>query len=145
MGESIPVDGSVALLGYHSRSGILKVDARFIGSHARFCRSIRFLEIAKTLDSTVPPQSSTWHIASQPRPVSRKALAFWGLVSSAVLAIWLVLPRNIRMATYEAMRKFGRLLYGPPDDYSTAQRLPFGLYLEYRGEPDLFYNEGNAL
>jgi aminoglycoside phosphotransferase (APT) family kinase protein len=46
---------------------------------------------------------------------------------------------------YGLLRRLGRLLYGKPADHSTVQKVPFGLYLKYQGDPDGFRNEFNAL
>ncbi|WKT50819.1 hypothetical protein QSH57_015789 [Fusarium oxysporum f. sp. vasinfectum] len=45
----IDVDGQYPLLGDHSRSGIRKVDAHFIGTHARLASSMRWLEVRKQI------------------------------------------------------------------------------------------------
>ena len=45
--EPIPLDGVYPLLGDHSRLGTEKIDPRFIGTHARLCKSIRYLELTK--------------------------------------------------------------------------------------------------
>lgn len=51
IGDEKPVDviGANALLRDHSRQGIEKVDARLAGSHARFCRSIQLVNIARAM------------------------------------------------------------------------------------------------
>ncbi|KAH7219932.1 hypothetical protein BKA60DRAFT_647395 [Fusarium oxysporum] len=43
----IDVDGQYPLLGDHSRSGIRKVDTRFIGTHARLASSMRWLGLRR--------------------------------------------------------------------------------------------------
>ncbi|KAF9767113.1 hypothetical protein IL306_000378 [Fusarium sp. DS 682] len=45
----IDVDGDYALLGDHSRTGIRRIDARFIGTHSRLAPSMRWLELKKKL------------------------------------------------------------------------------------------------
>ena len=43
------------------------------------------------------------------------------------------------------LQRIGERLYGRPNDYSTVQRLPFGLYLKLQRETDSYRNESNAL
>ncbi|KAH7163498.1 hypothetical protein B0J13DRAFT_538692 [Dactylonectria estremocensis] len=46
----IALAGSFPLLGNHSRSGIPKVDARFVATHARLVPSIRWIEVGKQIN-----------------------------------------------------------------------------------------------
>ncbi|KAI3325312.1 kinase-like domain-containing protein [Xylariaceae sp. AK1471] len=155
--EPIEVDGSLPLLGDHSRSGIVSIDARFIGTHARLCSSIRFLDIARSiapeiLGESLPPSalhsSSPLH-ASLVQHVMSTALnlklPLIAAIGNSFLTFWRLVPWKARIAVYELLRKLGAALYGPPNDYSTVQRLPFGLYLKYHGEAAGFRNEFNAL
>ena len=142
------IGSAYALLADHSRSGIEKIDPRFVGSHARLCKNIQFLEIAGKIASETLPQTSVklptaWHAGPQEMP--RKLSTLKSVLGRAALTIWLLFPNRVRITAYETLRKLGRLLYGEPDDYSTVQRVPFGLYLKYQGEPDGFRNEFNAL
>lgn len=43
------IEGPYALLGDHSRLGILTVDARFVGTQARLARSIRYVANARSI------------------------------------------------------------------------------------------------
>lgn len=61
--QRFKIDGPYPLLGDHSRFGTPTVDARFIGTYARFSRSIRLLDIASTF------------AAAEPLPDSRNAIA----------------------------------------------------------------------
>jgi hypothetical protein len=56
-----------------------------------------------------------------------------------------MIPTHLRIVAYEVLRRLGEHLYGKPRDSSTVQRLPFGLYLKFQGEPDSYRNESNAL
>ncbi|KAF5639454.1 phosphotransferase family [Fusarium tjaetaba] len=58
----VDVNGAIALLGDHSRQGIEKVEARLIGSHARFCRSIQLVNLARTIapDLFSEPKTTTY-------------------------------------------------------------------------------------
>lgn len=139
-------------MGDHSRSGIQKVDPRFVGTHARLSRSIRFLDIAKKIAPEVSPRPSesltnppALHLTLGSRAVPRELFRLSSPLTRVLLAVWLILPSKIRIAAYELLRRLGRLLYGEPNEYSTVQRLPFGLYLKYQGELDGFRNEFNAL
>ncbi|KAG8428737.1 hypothetical protein J3459_002474 [Metarhizium acridum] len=141
----IAISGKYALLGDHSRSGIDKVDARFIGTHARLCRSIQLVNIARSMTPSLLSQESPKPIpkSHQTRIRPRTRLNQTRLLSP-FLHIWLLLPATARIAVYELLRKLGHRLYGL-DDADNVQRLPFGLYLKYRGEPDLQRNEFHAL
>lgn len=54
--QPLQLDGANPLLGDHSRTGIMTVDPRFLGTHARLCRSIQFVKLAKKFarDSASP-------------------------------------------------------------------------------------------
>ncbi|KAI1345438.1 hypothetical protein F5Y01DRAFT_300504 [Xylaria sp. FL0043] len=155
--KPIKVDGALPLLGDHSRTGIQHADARFIGTHARLCNSIRYLDIARTIAPEIlgvsrpaplaPHPPSLWHQWPIPRAVSGTISTVLPLATMghAVLTLWLVVPNRARIAAYELLRKLGRAIYGPPTDYSMTQRLPFGLYLKYRGLPAGYRNEFKAL
>jgi aminoglycoside phosphotransferase (APT) family kinase protein len=74
-----------------------------------------------------------------------KGFPLSGHLAGALLRVWTMFPTEVRVLAYELLRKAGERLYGKPNDYSTVQRLPFGLYLKYQGEPEGFRNEFNAL
>lgn len=140
------------MLGDHSRLGTEKVDPRFVGSHARLCRSIRFLEIAKRIAPEVvaqPPASSAeppaQRVLARPQTAQWELFSYTSLLGRGLLTAWLLFPNKIRIAAYEMLRRLGESLYGKPNHYSTVQRLPFGLYLKYQGEPEGSHNEFNAL
>jgi len=67
------------------------------------------------------------------------------LMVSTFLAVWTLCPGQVRIGAYELLRKLGQRLYGPPDHFVSVQRLPFGMYLKYHGDPDGYRNEFNAL
>ncbi|XXG99277.1 hypothetical protein Hte_005614 [Hypoxylon texense] len=146
--EPIEVDGAYPLLGDHSRSGIAKVDPRFVGSQARLCRSLQFLNISKRLSIELLPQSLSSLIGL---PAWRSNVGPWncwrlsGLCTGAFLRVWLLVPGKVRIAWYRMLQKLGRRLYGNHDGNATVQRLPFGLYLKYNGETEQSRNEFNAL
>ncbi|KAK4446309.1 kinase-like domain-containing protein [Podospora aff. communis PSN243] len=140
--EPIEIDGTYPLLGDHSRHGITKVDARFLGSHARLSKSIQLVAVSKALSSKVP---------CQPPVAKRKPLEFlfrkFSTVLSAVLSValaaWRTLPSSIKFSTYATMHKLGGLMYR--QEHQLVQRLPFGLYLKRHGESAELRNEFNAL
>ncbi|SPQ24568.1 0c704a95-11e6-4036-93cf-00d274128476 [Thermothielavioides terrestris] len=119
--EPIEIDGPYALLGDHSRTGIMTVDARFIGTHARLSRSMRFVEIA--------------------RRIAPEILA----ATRALLLTWLLLPSRARAAAYRTLKRLGEMIYPVPDPTLQVRRLPFGLYLKYANDADMANNEFNAL
>ncbi|KAI2603351.1 kinase-like domain-containing protein [Hypoxylon fragiforme] len=140
--EPIEVDGMYPLLGDHSRSHIVNVDPRFVGSHARLCESIQLVNISKKLSHK--KQSSTSFIGLR----RQNSLGFSNLWKGAFFTVWRWLPSKFRMICYEMLQRIGERLYGMPwyDGTDTVQRLPFGLYLKhYRGSADLARNEFNAL
>ncbi|KUJ15474.1 kinase-like protein [Mollisia scopiformis] len=145
----IDTDGSYPLLGDHSRLGIEKVDPRFIGTHARFSPSCRWLHIAEQIALSKEPSSRTKYLTKQPAKTSqsdqRSPFSITGLISTACLAVWVRFPDRVRVATYKMLQKIGYRLYGKPNAWESVQRLPFGLYLKYLEDPDRFRNEFNAL
>ncbi|KAI0332799.1 hypothetical protein GY45DRAFT_1352463 [Cubamyces sp. BRFM 1775] len=149
--DPVEVDGPYALLGDHSRTGIQKVDPRFVGTHARLCKSIRYVEIAREIAPEIlPPSPSSPSRRAAPCPSQptsgRKASSPSSVLPTGVfLSVWLMFPNRLRIAAYDVLRDIGERLYGKPNGYSTVQRLPFGLYLKYQGEPAGFRNEFNAL
>ncbi|TVY25258.1 hypothetical protein LHYA1_G007005 [Lachnellula hyalina] len=148
--DTIDLNGSYPLLGDHSRLGIEKVDPRFIGTHARLCPSIRWLGIKKQISRNTKVHSSTStdlenQSTAGPQTDQRSPFSFLGLLKAAFLAVWLMVPDGVRIVTYKMLQKVGHRLYGKPNAYELVQRLPFGLYLKYSGDPDAFRNEFNAL
>ncbi|KAI8970767.1 kinase-like domain-containing protein [Trametes punicea] len=146
----IDVQGRYALLGDHSRSGIEKVDPRFVGTHARLCRSVQYIELAKEIASEIMSESlqpsgrrPTRHI----KPYVRKCASFLSqlLPTKVFLPIWLLFPSKLRMAAYDVLIKVGKCMYGRPASASAIYRLPFGLYLRYPGHLATCRNEFNAL
>ncbi|KAH8697254.1 hypothetical protein BGW36DRAFT_378322 [Talaromyces proteolyticus] len=150
--EPLPVDGTYPLLGDHSRSGIEKIDPRFVGTHSRLCRSIRFLELTKRLAADNLPQVSgssiwcyIWQSPVQSQMQSRKRFSLTTCATGTFLAVWLMFPRKFRISSYNILRRVGEYIYGKSNGYSTVQRLPFGLYLKFQGQNGMFRNELNAL
>ncbi|KAI1404934.1 hypothetical protein F4819DRAFT_494538 [Hypoxylon fuscum] len=145
--EPIEIDGVFPLLGDHSRSGIVKVDPRFVGSQARLCKSIQFIAISKRLSSETllrPSSPSISPLARRPNMALRNHWGLRSLCTGAFLTVWLLVPNKVRIACYKRLQKLGKLLYGKVDD-AAVQRLPFGLYLKYHAEADSSRNEFNAL
>ncbi|TVY55426.1 hypothetical protein LSUE1_G009591 [Lachnellula suecica] len=148
--KPLELEGCFPLLGDHSRSRIQKVDARFLGTQARLCKSFRWLEIAKqvALDQEARTTPSKNHAKGSKKGLERDKKnnpSLGGLLGSVCLAVWLVVPARARVAAYKLLRKAGDYLYGAPDATAQVRRLPFGLYLKYLGDPDGFRNEFNAL
>ncbi|AEO68185.1 uncharacterized protein THITE_2145395 [Thermothielavioides terrestris NRRL 8126] len=156
--EPIEIDGPYALLGDHSRTGIMTVDARFIGTHARLSRSMRFVEIARRIapeilagQLPVSPMNragETRRGAEHPAPAltSTSPLTYLaGLATRALLLTWLLLPSRARAAAYRTLKRLGEMIYPVPDPTLQVRRLPFGLYLKYANDADMANNEFNAL
>ncbi|QGA21624.1 hypothetical protein EYB26_009335 [Talaromyces marneffei] len=150
--EPIPLDGAFPLLGDHSQSGTEKIDPRFIGTHARLCKSIRYFELTKKFAADRLPCVSGSLICRslsyffvQFQQAHRGILSITGHLTRVFGVIWSLFPAKFRLAGYNVLRRLGERLYGKSNGYSTVQRLPFGLYLKFQGEVDWFCNEFNAL
>ncbi|KAK0733034.1 hypothetical protein B0T26DRAFT_736119 [Lasiosphaeria miniovina] len=117
----IELDSSFSLLGDHSRQGIEKVDARFIGSHARLSGAIQFLDISRTLSHAPmsPIATRTQHLSTV---LLKPFTALCRLFSRVLLAGWRAVPSSVRH------------FYGQEP-----------LAAAYRAESDELRNEFNAL
>lgn len=150
--EPIPLEGVYPLLGDHSRSGTEKMDPRFIGTRARLCRNIRYLNLSRKFAADRLPRVSVsliWrsilYFFLQFQRVHTGVFSITGHLTGVFGAIWSLFPAKFRLAGYSVLRRLGERLYRKPNGYSTVQRLPFGLYLKFQGEFDGFRNEFNAL
>ncbi|KAG5782230.1 hypothetical protein H9Q73_004099 [Fusarium xylarioides] len=114
--QPVDVNGAIALLGDHSRQGVEKADARLIGSHARFSRSIQLVNLARTI---------TPGLFTEPNTI-------------------IDVPQQKFPVPYDLLRRLGRCFYAK-DGNAQVQRLPFGLYLKYNSNLDTLRNEYNAL
>ncbi|KAL2158703.1 hypothetical protein VTH06DRAFT_4185 [Thermothelomyces fergusii] len=160
--KPLRVQGSCALLGDHSRSGISKVDFRLVGTQARLARSIRYVEIAKRIAPQILPRqlgdpappatdvvrASSGHFLpwAWPSPlISGPAKSLINLLGRSLISSLRILPRRARAVAYEALRKLGERLYGRDDESNFAQRLPFGLFLKHQSTAAVARNEFNAM
>lgn len=148
--EELDIQGYYPLLGDHSRSGLQKVDARFLGTHARFAPNFRWLQLANDFalaegSQVTPPRVRSYGATSGIlRSGRRVAFSFKEFLTNTCISIWVKFPERIRVATYKILRMIGHRIYGS-NPVGPAQRLPFGLYLKDRREIDLLQNEFNAL
>ncbi|KAI1662751.1 hypothetical protein F4813DRAFT_394895 [Daldinia decipiens] len=146
--EPIEVNGIRPLLGDHSRSGITKVDPRFVGSQARLSKSIQYLGLYERLSSETQPQPSCLsidHPAQRSNITLQNRWNLLGLCMVAFFTVWRLVPSQVRIFCYKILLRLGERLYGSPDDYLSIQRLPFGLYLKLDVDDDFSRNEFNAL
>ncbi|KAF4448072.1 hypothetical protein F53441_8464 [Fusarium austroafricanum] len=130
----IEIDGQYALFGDHSRFGIPPVDARFVGTHARFASSIGWLEVKKQIAEDEIPMH-------QGKTAYRPGFLFrvFQTLRNMSWRAWLFMPNFARLSTYKLLGKFGH-----ETSSSGVRRLPFGLYL--KGTTDHWArNELNAL
>ncbi|KAJ4011814.1 hypothetical protein NW766_007114 [Fusarium irregulare] len=127
--QPVDVNGVIALLGDHSRQGIEKADARLIGSHARFCKSIQLVKLARDI---------------APVRIPSQSLDLGRVLQHPLMRLWRLFPSARRRMTYELLRKIGNRFYSK-DEYALVQRLPFGLYLKCNSDSDTIRNEYNAL
>ncbi|KAM3425900.1 hypothetical protein NHJ13734_009827 [Beauveria thailandica] len=113
--DPIQLNGSLALLGDHSRAGIEKVDPRFVGTHARLCKSVQLVNLIEImapellkrnhdLRPTTPAATTAplGGITSRQRPFS---LAW--LFSRPLFFIWRLIPQALRFSAYEKLMRFG--------------------------------------
>ncbi|KAF5026459.1 hypothetical protein F66182_1446 [Fusarium sp. NRRL 66182] len=147
--QPVDVNGVIALLGDHSRQGIEKADARLIGSHARFCRSIQLVNLARTIAPGLFSEPTATTITGSPRqqfPVRMRSssLGLGHAFLRPIMLLWRFFPSTVRIAAYELLRRMGSRFYGR-DGHAPVQRLPFGLYLKYNSDADALRNEYNAL
>lgn len=150
--DPIQVDGSYPLLGDHSRTGTPYVDPRFVGTHARLCRSFQFVELSKKFSSH-GASSRAQSAPAVPKTKQRSitdALKIWPRISSltqpflvTLLAAWLLIPARVRVVAYRTLRQAAQRFIEP--DCDTVQKLPFGLYLKCARDLDSLRNEVNAL
>ncbi|KAF5643559.1 kinase [Fusarium tjaetaba] len=136
----IDVDGQYPLLGDHSRSGIRKVDARFIGTQARLASSMRWLEVRKHIvnNETTIAQAPIQPSVSRPGLIS----AIFQICRTVFWRAWLLNPQFIRLSAYKVLKNIGHRLYGSTSSLAVS-RLPFGLYLKATNEGA--FNESKAL
>ncbi|KAF5591394.1 kinase-like domain protein [Fusarium subglutinans] len=145
--QPVDVNGAIALLGDHSRQGIEKADARLIGSHARFSRSIQLVNLARTIaPGLFSEPKTTTDVPQQQFPVRMRSssLGLGYTFVRPIMLLWRFFPSQVRIATYDLLRKLGSCFYGK-DGNAQVQRLPFGLYLKYNSDSDTLRNEYNAI
>lgn len=141
------MNGAFALLGDHSRQGIEKADTRFIGTHARFCKSIQLVKLARTIAPSLLSEPTTIaEPARQQIPVRMRSshLGLGHAFLYAAMPLWRLFPSTIRITVYRLLIKVGNYFY-KKNGNAMVQRLPFGLYLKYNSDSDTLRNEYNAL
>ncbi|KAH7309860.1 hypothetical protein B0I35DRAFT_359428 [Stachybotrys elegans] len=145
--------GRFALLGDHSRLCLLmKIDPRFIGTHARFAAGLRYLDVAADISAdnlSRPPATQNRDLlqrscerplfAQDTTPPSRL-----GLVGRLFFFIWRRLPNAFRLSAYGLLKDLAKRYYAERDT-PAVQSLPFGLYLKEHEEPEVCRNEFNAM
>ncbi|KFA56120.1 hypothetical protein S40293_00062 [Stachybotrys chartarum IBT 40293] len=147
----LDINGRYPLLGDHSRSGFEKVDARFVGTHARLCQSIQYLTLEKDFEREAVVRATR-------TPGDNEMLTFWaptmlyrvgGFLRSlpgwTLLQLWRRFPDTIRLAAYKGLKRLGAWIYGDGKESTSVQRLPFGLYLKRHSDIEQCHNEFNAL
>ncbi|KAM3472486.1 hypothetical protein MY8738_008857 [Beauveria namnaoensis] len=127
--DPIQMKGSIALLGDHSRAGIDKVDPRFVGTHARLCKSVQLVNLFKTMAPELHKRDDAL-LATAPAATT----APLGCVLSP-----------LRFSAYEKLMRFGDYWYGATGASGNVAKLPFGLFLKYSANIECVRNEFNAL
>ncbi|KAK7753777.1 hypothetical protein SLS62_004142 [Diatrype stigma] len=146
----LDIKGRFPLLGDHSRSNIEKVDARFLGTHARLSPSIHWIGLSREYALNESSQVYSTSIRSNGpaysmlQPARRVFSSLKEILTRTCIAIWVKFPRRVRVGTYKLLRMIGCRIYGS-HPMNPTQRLPFGLYLKNRRDFDLFHNEFNAM
>lgn len=136
------INGTTALLGDHSRAGTLKVEPRFVGTHARLSRSIQYIELSRNFGGQQKLQPSKRGFIPNLSP--RSALSSLAHPFLATfLTVWLLVPNRLRIVAYRTLQRVAERLYEP--ESSTVQRLPFGFYLKHTDYPASLRNEVNAM
>ncbi|KAM3565538.1 hypothetical protein ARSEF4850_001351 [Beauveria asiatica] len=127
--DPIQLNGGLALLGDHSRAGIDKVDPRFVGTHARLCKSVQLVNLIEIM---APELLKRNHDLCPTTPAATTAL-LGGITSP------------LRFSAYEKLMRFGNYWYGATGASGTVAKLPFGLFLKYSANVECVRNEFNAL
>lgn len=149
--QPIQVHGEYPLLGDHSRKGIMTVDPRFVGTHARLCKSFQLIEVAKRFrlnnaSSSRTQPTSLWTRVGHTSPVTTFcsiSVSMTRIFVAIFLAIWLLVPARARLIGYRILRRFTRRLYESETPF--VQKLPFGLYLKSASILDSLRNEHSAI
>lgn len=150
-GQPLQVNGKYPLLGDHSRKGFMTVDARFVGTHARLCKSFQLIEVAQRFaaDNASSPRSRPTLFKTQTHQISPISnphsigVFIRKLLVAIFLAVWLIVPSRARLIGYRVLRWSARRLY--ESDTHFVQKLPFGLYLKRACILDCLRNEHNAI
>ncbi|KAH8426416.1 aminoglycoside phosphotransferase family protein [Aspergillus melleus] len=105
-----------------------------LGIHARFSKSLAWIETKKYMDASRDDASE--NIRNDDYKMKGKFfLASLISPSSLFRRFWTALPSSFRAVVYDALLRVGYRKYGPSLSM-TVFRLPFGLYLR-RGSPNL--------
>lgn len=149
--QPVQLNGEYPLLGDHSRKGIMTVDARFVGTHARLCKSFQLIELARkfALENASSARNEATSLQAQVcrkpsiskfRSVSDSILRLFGTI---LLTVWLSVPVRARIMGYRLLESFARHLYESETGF--VQELPLGLYLKRACILDCLRNEHNAI
>ncbi|RGP81301.1 hypothetical protein FLONG3_445 [Fusarium longipes] len=134
------IDDVMQFLNALSFPALGKVYAWLVGSHARFSRSIKLVNIARTMSPSLFDES-TAAIRTSPQqlpvPFSSSHIGLRHTFLRPMTLLWRIFPLTIRVTAYKLLQRIGRWLYGPSSG-SGVQRLPFGLYLKYNSDSDVY-------
>ncbi|KAJ6780380.1 hypothetical protein PWT90_03524 [Aphanocladium album] len=127
--QPIKLNGTLALLGDHSRAGIAKVDPRFVGTHARFSKSIQLARLARQMAPALlqpdAPSSPASRVSTKtaPKPWLR-AFQLTSIITAPLFRIWLLFPQKLRLLAYQGLKHAGKYLYGSEIGTANVHKLP---------------------
>jgi hypothetical protein len=123
-----------------SRSEFEKVDARFLGTHARLCKSFQFPSLEQefaweaAIRATQMTKDNCLLDFRAPTMLNCVGTFLQSLPGWTPLQLWRKFPETIRFAAYKGFEKLGAWLYGDREESAAVQRLQFGLYLKCHSE-----------
>lgn len=106
------------------------------GVHARFCNSLRRLQVQDQILRGWPESSMRHNIFTVPRETVNR-------VPFSLRKVWLCFPKAIRTVAYRLLLYLGLKMYGRP--LAWVQRVPFGLYIKHGPGKFVTDGEGPAL
>ncbi|TVY86353.1 hypothetical protein LAWI1_G007800 [Lachnellula willkommii] len=104
--------------------------------HARFCNSLRRLQVQDQILRGWPENSMRHKILAIPREIVNR-------VPFSLRKVWLCFPKAIRTVAYRLLLYLGLKMYGRP--LAWVQRVPFGLYIKHGPGKFVTDGEGPAL
>lgn len=123
----------------------MTVDPRFVGTHARLCKSLQLIELARRFaaDNVSSPRPRPTILKTYIQRPHSVVVFIRKLLVAIFLATWLIVPSRARLIGYRVLRRFSKRFY--ESETAFVQKLPFGLYLKSACILDSLRNEHNAI